>query len=67
LGRSTATPRSRYGVAEDVGQAGQRLFLPASHLGGVDTEHLRDLGCRLVRFDNTTVHIGAVARRILAA
>ncbi len=29
-------------VAEDVGQAGQRLFLPASDLGGVDPEHLRD-------------------------
>ena len=33
-------------VAEDVGQAGQGLFLPAPDLGWVDPEHLRDLGTR---------------------
>jgi hypothetical protein len=38
-------------VAEDVWQAGQRLFLPPSDLGRVDAEHLRDLGGRLVRQD----------------
>ena len=31
-------------VAEDVGQTGQRLFLPASDLGRVDAEHLCNLG-----------------------
>jgi len=38
-------------VAEDVRQAGQRLFLPASNLGRMDPKHLRDLGRRLVRLD----------------
>lgn len=33
--------------AEDIRQAGQSLFLPASDLGRVDHEHLRDLGRRL--------------------
>src|SRR5215472_1412469 len=38
-------------VTEDVRQTGQRLFLPATKLGRVDAEHLRDLGGRLVRLD----------------
>ena len=29
-------------VAEDIGQAGQRLFLPATDLSRMDAEHLRD-------------------------
>jgi hypothetical protein len=39
-------------VAENVRQAGQRLFLPATDLGRVNAEHLRDLGGGLVRLDS---------------
>src|SRR5579863_10040615 len=48
-------------VAEDVGQASQRLFLPAPDLGRVDAEHLRDLGRRLVRLDGLHGHLGLQA------
>ena len=51
-------------VAEDVGQAGQRLFLPAADLGRVDAEHLRDLGRRLVRLDGLHGHLGLQAGRV---
>jgi len=45
-------------VAENIGQAGQCLFLPASDLGRMDSEHLRDLGRRLVRLDGLHGHLG---------
>src|SRR5215471_9024493 len=48
-------------VAEDVGQAGQGLFLPASDLGRVDPEHLRDLGCGLMCLDGLYGHLGLQA------
>ena len=48
-------------VAEDVRQAGQRLFLPAADLGRVDAEHLRDLGGRLVRLDGLDGDFGLQA------
>src|SRR5271170_7338527 len=48
-------------VAEDVGQTGQRLFLPAPDLGRVDAEHLRDLGRRLVRLDGLDGYLGLQA------
>src|SRR5450432_3926689 len=48
-------------VAKDVGQTGQRLFLPAPDLGRVDAEHLRDLGSRLVRLDGLDGYLGLQA------
>ena len=48
-------------VAEDVRQAGQRLFLPAANLGRVDAEHLRDLSGRLVRLDGLDGDFGLQA------
>ena len=48
-------------ITEDVGQTGQRLFLPAPDLGWVDAEHLRDLCCRLVRLDGLNGHLGLQA------
>src|SRR5438309_5117589 len=35
-------------IAENIRQTGQSLFLPASNLRWMDTEHLRDLVCRLL-------------------
>ena len=54
-------------VAENVGQTGQRLFLPASDLGRVDTEHLGDLRCRLVRLDGLHGYFGLQAGRVTLA
>src|SRR5437588_3743607 len=48
-------------VAEDVWQAGQRLLLPASDLGRMDAEHLRDLGGRLVCLDGLDGYFGLQA------
>ena len=48
-------------VAEDIGQTGQRLFLPASDLGRMDPEHLRDLGRPLVPLDGLHGHLGLQA------
>src|ERR1700685_4507363 len=45
-------------VTEDVGQTGQRLFLPASDLGRMDAEYLRDLRRRLVALDGLHGHLG---------
>jgi hypothetical protein len=51
-------------VAENVGQTGQRLFLPATDLGQVDAEHLGDLGGCLVRLDGLDGHFGLQAGRV---
>src|SRR5277367_2338330 len=48
-------------VAKDVGQTGQRLFLPAPDLGPVDAKHLRDLGRRLVCLDGLDGYLGLQA------
>src|SRR5271169_1170275 len=48
-------------VTENVGHAGQRLLLPASDLGRVDPEDLRDLRRRLVRLDSLHGHLGLQA------
>src|ERR1700730_10050568 len=48
-------------VAENVGQSGERLFLPASDLRRMDTEHLCDLGRRLVRLDRFDGNLGLQA------
>jgi hypothetical protein len=48
-------------VAEDIGQAGQRLFLPASDLSRMDAEDLRDLSRRLVGLDRLDGDLGLQA------
>src|SRR6266436_2027954 len=48
-------------VAEDVGQSGERLFLPPADLGRVDAEYLRDLGSCLVRLDRLDGDLGLQA------
>jgi len=48
-------------IAEEIRQTGQGLFLPASDLGRVDPEHLRDLRRRLVRLDGLHGHLGLQA------
>jgi hypothetical protein len=47
--------------------AGQPLFLPASDLGLVHSENLRDLGRRLVRFDGFHGHFGLQAGWVILA
>src|SRR4051812_12388363 len=48
-------------IAKNIGQTRQRLFLPATDLGRVDTETLCDLGRRLVRLDGLHGHSGLQA------
>jgi hypothetical protein len=54
-------------IAEYVGQSGQSLFLPASDLGRVDTEHLSDLGSRPMGFDGLDGHSGFQAGWMILA
>src|ERR1700730_7612052 len=54
-------------VAEYVRQTGQRLLLPSPDLGRVDSEHLRDLGSRLVRLDGLHGHLGLQAGWVILA
>src|SRR5229473_3220070 len=52
-------------IAENIRQTGQSLFLPASNLRWMDTEHLRDLGRRLVRLDGLHSHFGLQVGRVI--
>src|SRR5216684_6649946 len=54
-------------IAEDIGQTGQRLFLPAPDLGWVDAEHLRDLRGCLVCLDGLDGYLGLQARWVTLA
>ena len=52
-------------IAENIRQTGQSLFLPAPDLRWMDTEHLRDLGSRLLRLDGLHSHFGLQAGRVI--
>src|SRR5256885_3463296 len=52
-------------IAENIRQTGQGLFLPASNLRWMDTEHLRDLVCRLLLEKKKNNHFGLQACRVI--
>ena len=52
-------------LPRDIGQPGQRLLLPPSHLGRVDPERLRDLRRGLVPLDGLHGHFRLQAGRMI--